>query len=550
MPELQVQVDGIRSGGARAAGDYAELGFAVAPRSEPGARISVDVAPTFVPGGGDRRVLGVQLDRFACRPAASVLRPPFQAAVGVAGVGAVVGAVVTALAFPVWAALALSLLVAAAASTVVVTEGGAYTPYAWDLLRITAWTFSVAGLMIAALNRRRAPLTSEAKLAVVLLAASLAVKLFGLLHPSKPVIDSVFNAHRLDAVMAGQYFFTQPVGGTEMPYAIGLYVFAAPWTWLSSDHVAVIWTVTATVDVLAAALLYPMIVGAWGDRRAALFAVVATQLALIPMPTLANANLPNLFGQSVALAAMAAAVSCRLDLRHAGTLAGFTLLVGWALASHVSTLTTLTSGLGALAVLYWWRGDQSRRRAAVATVVGMAVALVAVWGLYYRHFNDIFITAFARMLGRSAGSAEAATAKGYMAPGERLADLVKIGLDSAGWPLLVLAAIGLWIIWRRGVRDRLVSALAAWAAVWLVFSASTVFARVAPEYVRYSSEFLGRINLATVPALAVLAGLGAAAGWREDAPAGRRRFLRWAAIGLLVAAAAIAARAWLAFTFR
>ncbi len=35
----------------------------------------------------------------------------------------------------------------------------------------------------------------------------------------------------------------------------------------------------------------------------------------------------------------------------------------------------------------------------------------------------------------------------------------------------------------------------------MVFSASTVFARVGDEYVRYAAEFLGRINLATLPLL-------------------------------------------------
>ena len=104
-------------------------------------------------------------------------------------------------------------------------------------------------------------------------------------------------------------------------------------------------------------------------------------------------------------------------------------------------------------------------------------------------------------------------AKGYMTRGERVVNLLDQAVGSAGWPLLILAGIGAWRVWRRGTRDRLTSALLAWAIVWVVFSASTVFSKVDQEYVRYAAEFLGRINLATMPLLAILAGYGAAAGW-------------------------------------
>ena len=49
--------------------------------------------------------------------------------------------------------------------------------------------------------------------------------------------------------------------------------------------------------------------------------------------------------------------------------------------------------------------------------------------------------------------------------------------------------------------------------MWIVFSASTVFARVGDEYVRYAAEFLGRINLATLPLIAILAARGANRKW-------------------------------------
>ena len=175
------------------------------------------------------------------------------------------------------------------------------------------------GILISSLDRIGGQrLTAAARLAVGISAVALLLKLLGLLHPAKPIVDALFNAHRLEAVMAGQYFFSQPVGGVQMPYAIGLYVFAWPWAWLSGDHVAVIRTVTATADVIAAGLIYPLVVSAWGDRRAGVFAVLAFQLAPLPYGVLGNANLPNIFGQSVALVTMAAAVTWRLEPSAAG----------------------------------------------------------------------------------------------------------------------------------------------------------------------------------------------------------------------------------------
>ena len=57
-------------------------------------------------------------------------------------------------------------------------------------------------------------------------------------------------------------------------------------------------------------------------------------------------------------------------------------------------------------------------------------------------------------------------------------------------------------------------------------------ARVGDEYVRYAAEFLGRINLATVPLLAILAARGASSGWDESMPAPVRAPLRWTAVVL------------------
>jgi hypothetical protein len=121
--------------------------------------------------------------------------------------------------------------------------------------------------------------------------------------------------------------------------------------------------------------------------------------------------------------------------------------------------------------------------------------------------------------GAGANAAHAAeAARGYMGTSGRLRDLLTQAVSSAGWPMVALAAVGTWLVWRKQRRDRLESALLAWAVVWIVLSASTVFSRVDQEFVRYAAEFLGRINLATIPLVAILAAKGAAAGWDDETP--------------------------------
>ena len=150
------------------------------------------------------------------------------------------------------------------------------------------------------------------------------LKLIGLLHPAKPDRRrDVSHASARSGLAGGDWTFSQTfVGGVQMPYAIGLYVFAAPWTWMTSDHMALIRAVTAASDVVAGALLYPVVLFAWGDRRAAALAAVLYQLVPLPFATLGDANLTNMFGQSMALVTMAAATTWRLAPSRLATLIG------------------------------------------------------------------------------------------------------------------------------------------------------------------------------------------------------------------------------------
>jgi hypothetical protein len=388
--------------------------------------------------------------------------------------------------------------------------GGAYGVYPHVILRTALWTSLVVAGAITALDRLgRERLSSAARAVCVISGVALWLKLIALLHPAKPVVDALFNAHRLDWVLGGKYYFTQPfIGGVEMPYAIGLYLFASLWTWVTTDHTALIRGVTAASDVAAGALLYPVVLRAWGQRRTAVLAVLAYQVVPLAYGVLGDGNLTNIFAQAMALVTMAAAVTWSLAPRQVASLLAFAAILAFALVSHVSTASTLLATLGVLSVLYFWRGDLARRRSAVAIVFAMVVASAVVWFWFYDHFTNEFAAAFARLFGGEAETSPG-TAEGFMSRTGRIGNLLSQAVSGAGWPLLILAVAGVVDLIRAGVRDRLTSALAAWAIVWLVFSASTVFAKVGDEYVRYAAEFLGRINLATLPLIAILAARGA-----------------------------------------
>src|SRR6185369_11441905 len=113
-------------------------------------------------------------------------------------------------------------------------------------------------------------LRNTARFAMMFTGSALYLKLLVLLHPDKWLIDAVFHAHRLENVMAGNYFFTSIApGGYTFPYPIALYVTALPLARLVTDHVLLLRLVTAAAEAASALFFYWMIVRGSGDRLAA-----------------------------------------------------------------------------------------------------------------------------------------------------------------------------------------------------------------------------------------------------------------------------------------
>lgn len=551
MPVLDVMVDGASVWRGAATPDYFDLGVVLPPAPTSGVSIVMDVTPTWTPGTADKRILGVQFDRFLCRPASAIVRPPSNTLSQATLAAAIFSAGLALLGLSLSSAMFAAAAIGLGQTLMMALGSGMYGTYPGKLPWLAFGVMAPAFVIARVIERwRREPLSSSARFVIACCASALFLKLAGLYHPAKPIIDAMLNLHRLDAVLAGQYHHVQDLGnGVQMPYAIGLYIFSAPFAWLFSDHMAVVRTVTAAMDVFAGALLYPVILKAWGDRRVAAIAAVLFQLVPVPFATLGNANLPNMFAQSMALLAILAAVSWRVELRRPLPLLGFTIFAAWAFCSHVGAVPIIAATLGMLAILYVWRGDAERRRTAAGIAAGTVVALAFAWFAFYQYFLDVFRTAFTVMFSApppdaAAGATAAEIAKGNMTRAERIWDLVRQVVDNFSWPLLILSAVGVWSLWRRHVRGRFESAVLAWTIVWVVASVSTVFAGVDPFHVRYSSEFLGRINLATVPLIAILAARGAAAGWESETSVGLKRPLQTLAAVMSVWTLFVAMNAW------
>jgi hypothetical protein len=337
-------------------------------------------------------------------------------------------------------------------------------------------------------------------------------------------------------------------GGLQFPYAVGLYVTAAPWASLVSDHVALLRIVVSAAEAVAAAMLYMVVSRNWNDRLAAATAVVLYHLAPLPYVIIGNANLTYAFGQSVAVVAIAAAATWTFGRRHMPALAGLFAVTSLGFLSHVGVFPILAVTLMATGVLYWALADRPLRPSGAGIILATVLAACFAVGSYYAHFPEVY-----RTLGRVTAPAEPSTGAAGESPapspmkgqpaltiGARATRAATLGIRGIGWPMTLLAAAGLWLVW-RGPRDRLTLALGGMGLSFGVFVAVRVLAPVDARYQRYADEFIDRLYYAALPAAAILAARAAAWGWRAG--------MAWrvAVTALFVASAIIGLGRWMAW---
>jgi hypothetical protein len=521
--------------------------------------IGIDVSPTFRPGPQDPRELGLAFDAISCEPAAGSSPWPAAAVIGRgAGAAAIAGAAIGLAGLPALAAVGVGGGLALVQSWSLASGSAAHSvtsPPVFLLVCLFALFCLLPVALAAALLRR--PLTTTARLAVVFSACFFYVKLAFLLHPDKDLVDAVFHAHRFDWVLAGRFFFTQlSTSATPFPYAIGLYVFASPWSLLTADHVTLLRIVVCASEAAAGALLYPLVVRAWGDRGTGVMAVFLFHLLPLPYGVVGNANLTNAFGQSAALVTMIAAISWAFAPHGTRSFAGLTALASLAFLSHVGTLAFLLPTLLILAALHFATRGGAFRKPGLYVMAAAMVAFAIAVALYYSHFGGIYRPhverAWAAVTGTASADAPPTPAPGSLqtAP-ERKPSPLRLGVRGAldqtrgslGWPMLVLALVGAGRLLARRRADRLVLGLGAWLLACAIFLGWSILRTVEPPYVQDAWEFIGRVQLATSPAFAILAACGATWAWRSG------RVLRGASALLVVAAVRVAASSLFAWIF-
>lgn len=517
LPAVVLTVDGVIRARHETSNEYEAFAVDVPAQAAPGVTVGMHVTGTFRPSGGDTRDLGVMVDRWACAPAGAGLTwlPP-RAGHAALVTGAAFGLALVLLG-ATWPALLGGILLLGAGLAVPLTAGPG--PYSPGLERGT-WIGVAIALAVAAAAAvwrwRRLDWSAHARFALAWTAGIVLLKLLVLLHPLKLIIDAVFHAHRVMWVLDGRYFFSQTMpSGVEFPYAIGLYVFAVPWTMLTSDYVTLLRIVVVVSEATGGLLLYALVAHWWRDRLAGALAAVLFSVVPLPFVIIGNANMTNVFAQALALASVAAAIRWRLQPRDVGAIIGFTAITAAALLSHISTLTLLAVTLGLLAVAYWWRGDRELRASATVIVAASTLAGVVAVLVYYRHFMDAFRSALTVRAGGGAAAAVGGDAVGLL---DRVAEAGTLIVAGLGGPLLALGVAGGVLFWRLAWldrRDRLDLGVLAWLATALLCIGATVVMPVERPFLRYAAEFISRVIFTTAPAVVVLAGLAGATLWRQ-----------------------------------
>ncbi len=552
QPHVQVAADGVALAQATGSNDYQTVPITIPTKTKSGLILTIASAPTMVPGTADRRELGVQVETLVCRPERMLARPPSALLTASALSGAVFAGALGALGLTTGSAIA-TIFVVATVQAVAVSSGIApYSPYLGIVPRVAFWIalVSATGAMLITWWRGK-PLQQAARMAIALSAGALLLELLALLHPSKATVDAVFHAHRLQWVLDGRYYFTQPMpDGVRFPYAIALYAVAAPWSLLTNDFVSLLKIVVSASRAAAGLALYPMTVRAWGDRSAGVLAVALFHLVPLPFVVIGNANMTYAFGQSMAVLTLAALAAFSSTPRAWLPAIGLFLLASVAFLSHIGIFPLLLASMMAAAALYWWRGGASLRPAAWRIAVASLVAAILSVVLYYGHFPESYAT-LQRVRGHSAATtgtgavpSDAASTTATPAPApmprvERLQRAARIAVNSFGWPIALLAVTGGLVLWLSRSRDAVTLLCAACLLVYGGFVGFSALSPIEPRFQRYSEEFISRVNFAMMPIAVVLAARGTVWAWRRNLP------MRAATVVVGTTALLVAAQAWL-----
>jgi hypothetical protein len=530
-PLLTFFVDDVKVLEHQTATEFTDIQFSV-PRSDSrrrGARIVIQCSKTFIPGPQDPRPLGVMVDMVRLRPDGFAL-PPSHALAAAAVSSAVLGAAMGLLGFTPGLAAGAALLLAAGQSVVLARGFAIFTDFPHAMTRLSVAIAAVlVGTAMIVERLRGEKLRNIARFALTFTAMALLLKLLVLAHPNMPIGDALFQAHRFQEVLRGNFYFTSIAPGEyRFPYAPGLYVVARPFANFVSRETGdmfLLRAVTTTADAIAAVLLYVVVARVWSDRRAAAAATAFHHLLPLDFQIITIGNLTNAFAQSLAVGSLVLMSAPSLRVKRPGTIILLSSVLALAFLSHTSTFAILFVSACSIAAMFRIRGESELRSSAGAIAIATALAAAAAVLVYYSHFVDTYQTEFARISASTASGSVDVRGRGV---GARLLSVPYNFRANFGTPALLLAAGGTIHLWRKGVRDRLGLSLGGWALACLAFLLLGV---ITPVDMRY--------YLASLPAVAIVSAVAFSEGWQRG---GSSRAL---VLGLASWAAWIAVRHWL-----
>lgn len=522
---LTFLADGVAIGTHEAPQDFGNVRVTIPARQDRrrDAVIAMQVSETFTPGPNDARALGVMVDRLTLTPGGLVL-PPRRAFFGAAVSAGILGAGVALLGVAAPAAVVATVVIGAGTSSLLARGFAPFTPFPLQATWVAFWT---ALLMVASARliewRTSHRLRNTARFALAFSAFAAFVKLLVMLHPDLPIGDALFHAHRFRLVDSGTYVFTSIAPGNyQFPYAPGLYVAALPFAEMvtrNSGDMALLRILVIGFEAAAGALLYFVVVRAWGDRLAAAIAVALSQFIPLGFDVVTVGNLTNAFAQALAVFALAILAAPGLRLEKPVAVAGLTIVMSAAFMSHTSTFALLLPAAFLTAMSFTWKGGPALKSPAAAVALGASLAAIVAFALYYRHFGDIYRAEWTRISAETAANTPDAGGRTAM---DRLVDVPRQLNLLFGLPVLFLAAIGAFHLFARSARDRLALALLGWTVSCMMFF---IIGIITPVDMRY--------YLAAIPAVAIAAAAGASWMWTTGGTG------RGAALVLLVGAALV-----------
>lgn len=510
---ITIDVDGVTRFHGEAPPDYAPVSVQVPPAAAPRSLIRIDLMTTPAVRGGptDARMLGVQVDSVTLEPDGFV-RPPRRALLVAAACGFAFGACLAALGLPL--ASASLLPIAAIATTWLLARGiAAQTAYA----SVVAWgaiASATAAIVfqLAAERLRSSPLSTEARWTLAGWALLAWLKACLILSPAMFIGDMGFHQNRLRMVEAGEWFFSSEGPGGAFPYPIAYYLLISTLDAWVQDPALLLRLTLLVCDALLCLAVYPVMAGATRDRRLAAAAVLTVALTPTLFHVQAVAYLTNGFGNVAAAAALLLLLAPAGGALAVVQAIGGGLLALTAMLSHVSSAAILFATLiaigGVTAVAGWRRSQPALTRAAAVTTAVAVCAAALACGLYYVRFAPA-LRAPVVQPASAASSASAAPpvqrvephqtqwVPGWPALVSRLAAVPRYVQRSYGWPLAILAIVGLVTARRRHDADRLTPAIVTWLGVGVAFWA---LAMLTPVDLRY--------YLAAAPAVALLGAAG------------------------------------------